>query len=458
MQSKSTNGSTSPPSTSSTSTTMRLFLRMTYRIGTLLSSPFVVAVSTVRWFIAISSSLHHHTHGALSLCPYSVYAVATSLEVTEISYGGSSAVSPTVRSALPQTTLTFKQTIKYSTIDPTLTTLQVVTQPFSSEEYRRNYAEFLKNSLSESFGLLASVPAIAQTGSTNPSVLLADTFFCGRQLPVECGFAQSCDNDSDCPPDQDCLIEASCALPSATAQQAEPLVQQSTPQTVSLQRPVPVQSQPVVQQSAPQPALRPVPVQKPNPSPATSPNTSTSQSASSRACNICNADQVGINNQINFNGRLTDCAEVYDFVAKNYNEGSDNCNGAREALGSTCCRDADGVAVTQASRPKPTSSYSTPSNPTAPAPLTVNRPTNPNIPAATRPTSGVPVPSTQTAVDESPSSPTKITVTVALTEDPNSGQSSADEPEYPRETYFCGTSCKFQVASSLVKHLVAVGI
>lgn len=239
----------------------------------------------------------------------SIYAVTTSLEATEISYGGTS--------ALPSTTLTFKQLIGYSSIDPVITTRQIATRPFSTTEYRQDYVDFLKIPLADSFSQLDSVPdsGVSQTGSSSPTIPLADSLFCGTKWPVDCDATQPCHDNEDCPSGQHCLIDTSCAVPTTADAEAEPMVQQSAA--------------------------------VPAPSPETSPfGTVTSSDIDHSACNICMPNQIGINGQVNFNGELTACVDVYNFMAKHYKDGSDNCVAAQQALGSTCCQDAADTATT----------------------------------------------------------------------------------------------------------------
>lgn len=180
-----------------------------------------------------------------------VYAVATALEATAISYEDSSSVEPS-------TTFVYKQTIKFSSIDTGIGMKTVATHPFSTPEYRGEYAKFLKDSLPDTFRYLSSVPNVGTVGPSQSSISLADAFFCSSTWPVQCSGAQSCLNDSDCPSAQDCVIDLSC-------------------------------------ESQPDPAPMPQIVQEYAPLPQ------------STACNLCRPNQVGINAAINFNGRLTDC-------------------------------------------------------------------------------------------------------------------------------------------------------
>lgn len=108
-------------------------------------------------------------------------------------------------------------------------------------------------------------------------------------------------------------------------------------------------------------------------------------------------------------------AEAYDYMARNYDEADPNCDGAKAALSSTCCGDAHVPAVSSSGN--------------EPSPNSANRP----IPVST------PV---VAAANDSPSSPTKITVTVAIKDEPSTSDSSAADliTKYPSNTYFCGTS------------------
>ncbi|KAL7542502.1 hypothetical protein ACHAWF_007195 [Thalassiosira exigua] len=65
---------------------------------------------------------------------------------------------------------------------------------------------------------------------------------------------------------------------------------------------------------------------------------SPSSSGSLDYCNICGPSQVQKNNSIIFGGSISNCAEAYDFAAKNYEEGDDGCVGFQDALFGICCQ------------------------------------------------------------------------------------------------------------------------
>ena len=106
-------------------------------------------------------------------------------------------------------------------------------------------------------------------------------------------------------------------------------------------------------------------------------------------------------------------------MAVNYNEGEEYCYAAQQALGSTCCQDVEGTPTV--------SSPSAPPTPTIP-------PAKPTVTA-------------NSDSDSSPSSPTTVAVTVNLSQE--TAATTTDESEetvelqYPSNTYFCGSSCKF---------------
>ena len=368
-----------------------------------------------------------------------VFAFATALEVTEMAYD-EEPLSATRSAVRPVTILTFKQTSNYKTVDPTISILDIVMQPFATPEYRDGYVKFLKQHLGETFGVLESVPSVTQTGSSQPPVAFIDTFFCSSQFPVDCSVAKSCSNDSECEGNQECLIDASCVATNAGQQQ--PLQQQTAP---VLQQSTPVQqSRPVQPQQKPSTPVQ----QQQQSSPQSSPSQVSNISPYYDACNLCSPNQVGVNNPINFNGRLTDCAEAYDYMAKNYNEDESNCRAAKQALSGTCCRDqgTSGGMQSQSAPLYPTlSAGSGPAGSLGGQPTSSSgdqRPTAVQVNSAGQ-SSGK---STPTAAGNNDGSPTKITVTVSLGDDPNIAESSLADLDpavdmiYPSNTYYCGKS------------------
>ena len=357
----------------------------------------------------------------------SVFDVATSLEVTEVSYGGSTSSQQAVRAlTLPSTTFTFKQTLKYKSVDPNITPVEIATQPFSKPGYRAKYVDFLKNSLEETFGDMTSVPdsgidqnnGSSSSSSNTPSIQVAGSSFCASTWPVQnCASAQPCQTASNCPEGLGCFIDSTCGGSGASSSSTS----ESTPVA-------PTPSVPIVQQSSPS-----------APSPSTS------------VCNICKTNQIGINSEIMFNGKLSKCADAYDFMAKHYQGGDSECIDSQNALGSVCCRDLDETTqMTSQSSPTTTTSESRPTG-------QVSRPSGPTSPS--------PPTATATVSDGSPSSPTKVTVTVNLNEQESeiAKSSTADdsepvmmtadssepteELEYPPETYYCGSSLEIAAGS-----------
>ena len=179
---------------------------------------------------------------------------------------------------------------------------------------------FLRKSLVDTFAVLSSVPTLAQTLELlNPPIRFADSLFCAAQFPVNCDSTRQCKNDSDCPLGQHCLIESECATGVLDPTPA----QQSNPAQVF----APAQQPTLIHQSAPVPMAQ---------------NTPTSVNPT---CNICEPNQMGVNAAVNFNGRPTNCAAAYNFMAKNYNAGTKNCISAQVALSSTCCQGQGNIST-----------------------------------------------------------------------------------------------------------------
>ena len=123
---------------------------------------------------------------------------------------------------------------------------------------------------------------------------------------------------------------------------------------------------------------------------------SSDSSTSTSPCSLCRPNQVGIDNDIIFNGAHTKCAEAFDFMSNNFKEGAPNCIAAHEALGSTCCRN---VGLVEAM----STDY------------------------ASVPVSG-------------PSNPTLLATTTSSSPDISSGTTPV--PEFPSNSYYCGGSSK----------------
>jgi len=54
-------------------------------------------------------------------------------------------------------------------------------------------------------------------------------------------------------------------------------------------------------------------------------------------CNLCKAGEIGLDNEILFNGVQTSCPEVYKFLSNQAEAGSDACVAGKNALHSECC-------------------------------------------------------------------------------------------------------------------------
>ena len=231
-------------------------------------------------------------------------------------------------------------------------------------------------------------------GLSNPSILVAGSSFCATSYQ-----------------ELDCSSAVSCENASDCPSNDEGCFVTSDPACTGLTS----QSQTIVQQSSPTQA-----VPSPTPPYAT-------------ACNLCSPNQVGINAAINFNGQLSDCSTAYSYMAVNYNEGEEYCYAAQQALGSTCCQDVEG-----------TKTVSSPN-----APLTPAIPSTPTV-------------TTNSDSDSSPSSPTTVTVTVNLSQE--TAATTTDDSEetvelqYPPNTYFCGSSCKFCIYCLSFQHFICIAL
>ena len=137
---------------------------------------------------------------------------------------------------------------------------------------------------------------------------------------------------------------------------------------------------------------------------------SSDSSTSTSPCSLCRPNQVGIDNDIIFNGAHTKCAEAFDFMSKNFKEGAPNCIAAHEALGSTCCRNVGSEAMEAMTTDYVSVPVAGPSDPTSLA-----------------------------TTDNSP--PGAIT---SSSPDISSGTVSTTTPEleFPSNSYYCGGSSK----------------
>jgi len=249
----------------------------------------------------------------------------------------------------PSTQIAFIQTIEWDSLDESIDVMTVVNQPFMTEAYRQAYVEHLQNYLPGTFKLVTEVPSVdadAEPAATS-DYKFSDTFFCGIEYPVDCGNTQHCTNADDCPAGHGCFVAEQC-LATSTSVIAE----------------------------------------------------------STLPCNLCKPGQIGADAEIIFNEKPSRCAEAYDHMVLNYNEGSPTCLAAQDALSSTCCRDP-------------------PSSEPAPAVESI----------------AIAETTTTTTTEAIATNTTATTEAIAQTVE-------TDEPEleYPSNTYFCGTN--FQDAST----------
>jgi len=87
-------------------------------------------------------------------------------------------------------------------------------------------------------------------------------------------------------------------------------------------------------------------------------NEPVTQVPSTTTCNICGSTQIEVNAAVSFSGRRTNCAAVCEFMAMNYNEGSENCIDTQMVLSNTCCQDEGNKSRDNQSTPL----YPAPSN------------------------------------------------------------------------------------------------
>jgi len=141
-------------------------------------------------------------------------------------------------------------------------------------------------------------------------------------------------------------------------------------------------------------------------------------------CNVCRPNQIGVNAVVNFNGQRSNCATVYDFMSRNFKEGSEHCINVQNALSGTCCQEQE---ITSTSQPIPYPTSTIQSGPST----SVNQPTYPNVgerPAAQGQTTPI--------TDDIQSNPT--VKEAAIIEELVSG--SKPETSYPSNSYYCGSS------------------
>jgi len=168
-----------------------------------------------------------------------------------------------------------------------------------------------------------------------------------------------------------------------------------------------------------------VPVVSPE-GPASSANTvspaSSDSSTSTSPCSLCRPNQVGIDNDIIFNGAHTKCAEAFDFMSKNFKEDAPNCIAAHAALGSTCCRDAGNEAMEAMTADYVSVPVSGPSDPTSLA-----------------------------TTDNSPSG-------AITSSSPDISSGTTPVLEFPSNSYYCGGSSKLSciicIGCSFFRHLI----
>jgi len=293
-----------------------------------------------------------------------VYDVQAVFEILSVDYG-------TILD--PSTHIAFVQTTEWDSHDESIEQMTVVNQPFMTEAYRQAYVEHLQNYLPGTYKLVTDVPSItADAGFTATSdYKLSDTFFCGIEYPVDCSNTKRCDNADDCPAGYGCFVAKQCLAAASDSAVSTAVI-----------------SKPIAEQTV-----------------------STAVISESRLpCNLCKPGQIGIDAEIMFNEKQTRCAEAYDHMVVNYEEGSSTCIAAQDALSSTCCRD-------------PSSSE--------PEPVAV----------------AVAVAASESIADTATVIETTTITTTTTTETISHGvEMEESELLYPSNTYFCGTS--FQDAST----------
>lgn len=281
-----------------------------------------------------------------------VFDVSTEYDVTSLNIGASSRRNLRKLQGQSAFLLTFSQTVNYSSDNEDTTVEDVIQLPFADPISADNYVEFLKEEHPDLFGELtgastvmtpvpfeskevmfiedSSLPLTEDSSSSypdqeedneepeedndKPKDVVPEPEEQVSSPPVDSLESFHCHNSGEACPSGECLDDDLCMFFSDGEGVAiSPYAEQESESEVTEEE----------NEIAPMSASVPV------------------ESSSSSSCNICRPDQVGINNPVNFNGKLTDCAEAYDYMAKNYNMGETNCNAAQEALGSTCCGEID---------------------------------------------------------------------------------------------------------------------
>jgi len=281
-----------------------------------------------------------------------VFDVSTEYDVTSLNVGASSRRSLRKLQGQSAFLLTFSQTVKYSTDDENTTVEDVIQLPFADPISADNYVEFLKEEHPDLFGELTGASTVMtpvpfeskevmyiEDSSLQPTDDSSSSYSTPMEddepeeevpepeeeeepepeekvasPPVDSLESFHCHNSGEACPSGECPDDDLCMFFSDGEGVAiAPYAEQESESEVTEEE----------NEIAPMNASVPV------------------ESSSSSSCNICRPDQVGINNPVNFNGELTDCAEAYDYMAKNYNMGETNCIAAQEALGSTCCGEID---------------------------------------------------------------------------------------------------------------------
>lgn len=187
--------------------------------------------------------------------------LSTSIEITNVSFDEKTA------SGRPSTTVTFKQTIKYDTKVPNISTWAVMMQPFLTPEYRNTYVSYLKNFLPNTFGELVSISSIASTGGSDSlSNLLAESFLCSIEWPVDCSNTLRCESQDDCPIGMGCYTSLPSCTGGANDQEQQQQQQLGTTDSFnSIQTPQP--TPPPSSRPTPPPSSRPTPQPSPRPTP-----------------------------------------------------------------------------------------------------------------------------------------------------------------------------------------------
>lgn len=143
----------------------------------------------------------------------SVYDFATVIKMIDVKYSGD------------DTIIKFEQTIKYNTVDASIPSSAIVTQPFLTPEYREGYITYLKTMLPQ-FESLSSTSSVQddalQANEVDVAAMLAkltESFYCAEAWPLDCQTAVKCENGDGCPHGQKCFAAPSCVAEEVSPQQ-----------------------------------------------------------------------------------------------------------------------------------------------------------------------------------------------------------------------------------------------